>query len=394
MHTEREVLHPLTVKFEMRNNDTEQTTKYDSREKVIVHVGIWGIVVNFVYAIFKGIIGLASGSIAIFLDAINNLSDAISSIIAVGGTKLAMKPADKFHPFGHGRIEYVSAMAIAVLIVVVGIMSFVSAVGKIIHPTETHYTTTMLLIMATGVIAKLWLGIYTTNAGKRENSDSLSGSGTENIFDAIITFATIVSALILMIWDIDLDGWFGAAISLILTKAGIDILKDTFDDILGHRVDSMFSQKLKARIMSFAEVHGANDLILNNYGPDSMVGSVNIEVAEGMTAKQIHALTLKIQRDISETYGIYLAVGIYAYDNNPEHLEFQEEVRKTVMKHKGAMQLHGFIVDEKQKSVSFDVVTDFSVKNRKAFCRSLEEELESLHPEYKFYANPDLDYCD
>ena len=122
----------------MRNNDTEQTTKYDSREKVIVHVGIWGIVVNFVYAIFKGIIGLASGSIAKFLDAINNLSDAISSIIAVGGTKLAMKPADKFHPFGHGRIEYVSAMAIAVLIVVVGIMSFVSAVGKIIHPTETH----------------------------------------------------------------------------------------------------------------------------------------------------------------------------------------------------------------------------------------------------------------
>ncbi len=205
MHTEWEVLHPLTVKFEMRNNDTEQTTKYDSREKVIVHVGIWGIVVNFVYAIFKGIIGLASGSIAIFLDAINNLSDAISSIIAVGGTKLAMKPADKFHPFGHGRIEYVSAMAIAVLIVVVGIMSFVSAVGKIIHPTETHYTTTMLLIMATGVIAKLWLGIYTINAGKRENSDSLSGSGTENLFDAIITFATIVSALILMIWDIDLD---------------------------------------------------------------------------------------------------------------------------------------------------------------------------------------------
>ena len=171
--------------------------------------GIWGIVVNFVYAIFKGIIGLASGSIAIFLDAINNLSDAISSIIAVGGTKLAMKPADKFHPFGHGRIEYVSAMAIAVLIVAVGIMSFVSAVGKIIHPTETHYTTTMLLIMATGVIAKIWLGIYTINAGKRENSDSLSGSGTENLFDAIITFATIVSALILMIWDIDLDGWFG-----------------------------------------------------------------------------------------------------------------------------------------------------------------------------------------
>ena len=378
----------------MGNCDIRHKPKHGSREKQIVRVGIWGIVVNFVYALFKGVIGLASGSIAILLEAVNNLSDAVSSIIAVGGTKLAMKPADKFHPFGHGRIEYVSAFVIAAIIVGVGAVSFVSAVEKIIYPTATHYTTPMLLVMATGVIAKLWLGIYTMRVGKRENSDSLNGSGTENLFDAIITFATIVSALLLMVWDIDLDGWFGAAISLILVKAGAGILKDTSNDLLGHRADSKLSKRLKRQVMSHEGVYGAYDLILNNYGPDSIVGSVNIEVPGQMTAKELHLLTLKIQRDISENFGIYLAVGIYAHDDCAEHAALQESVRKTVMGRKGAMQLHGFIIDEENKTVSFDVVTDFSVKDRKAFSRTLGEELGAAHPQYKFLVNTDPDYCD
>ncbi len=378
----------------MGNCDIRHKPKHGSREKQIVRVGIWGIVVNFVYALFKGVIGLASGSIAILLDAVNNLSDAVSSIIAVGGTKLAMKPADKFHPFGHGRIEYVSAFVIAAIIVGVGAVSFVSAVEKIIYPTATHYTAPMLLVMATGVIAKLWLGIYTMRVGKRENSDSLNGSGTENLFDAIITFATIVSALLLMVWDIDLDGWFGAAISLILVKAGAGILKDTSNDLLGHRADSKLSKRLKRQVMSHEGVYGAYDLILNNYGPDSIVGSVNIEVPGQMTAKELHLLTLKIQRDISENFGIYLAVGIYAHDDCAEHAALQESVRKTVMGRKGAMQLHGFIIDEENKTVSFDVVTDFSVKDRKAFSRTLGEELGASHPQYKFLVNTDPDYCD
>ncbi len=378
----------------MGNCDIKHTPKHGSREKQIVRVGIWGIVVNFVYALFKGVIGLASGSIAILLDAVNNLSDAVSSIIAVGGTKLAMKPADKFHPFGHGRIEYVSAFVIAAIIVGVGAVSFASAVEKIVRPTDTHYTTPMLLVMATGVIAKLWLGIHTIRVGKRENSDSLNGSGTENLFDAIITFATIISALLLMVWGIDLDGWFGAAFSLILVKAGAGILKDTFNDLLGHRADSNLSRQLKSRITSYEEVYGAYDLILNNYGPDCMVGSVNIEVPGQMTARELHLLTLKIQRDISENYGIYLAVGIYAHDYSPEHAALQESVRKTVMGRKGAMQLHGFIVDGENKTVSFDVVTDFSVKDSKAFSRTLGEELNAAHPQYKFLVNTDPDYCD
>ena len=378
----------------MGNCDIKHKVERASRKKLIVHVGIWGIVVNFIYALLKGAIGFASGSIAILLDAVNNLSDAISSVIAVGGTKLAMKPADKRHPFGHGRIEYVSAFVIAAIIVSVGTMSFLSAVDKIIHPTATHYTTPMLLVMGTGVIAKLWLGLYTLRVGKREDSDSLNGSGTENLFDAIITLATIISALLLILWNIDLDGWFGAAISLVLVKAGGDILKDTFNDLLGHRADSKLSKQLKSRIISHEGVYGVYDLILNSYGPGNMVGSVNIEVPGQMTAKQLHLLTLGIQRDIYNNYGIYLAVGIYAHDDNPEHVAFRESVRKKVMECQGAIQLHGFIIDEDHKIVSFDVVTDFSVKDRKAFSRKIEEELSAAHPEYKFLVNTDPDYCD
>ena len=171
----------------------------EQRTRSIVRAGLMGIAVNFVYALLKGGIGLMSGSIAIFLDALNNMSDAVTAVIAAAGARLARRPADRFHPFGHGRVEYLSSLAISVIIVVIGVMSLTSAVRKIIHPEAAHYTLLMLLIMATGVVAKLSLGIYTLRAGRRESSDSLRGAGTENLFDAFVTLATILSALILSV---------------------------------------------------------------------------------------------------------------------------------------------------------------------------------------------------
>lgn len=378
----------------MKKEELVQNISADTRKQTIVRVGVWGIVVNVAYAVLKGLIGVVSGSIAILLDAVNNLSDAVSSIIAVGGIKLAMKPADKFHPFGHGRIEYISAMVIAVIIVAVGAMSIIGSVSKILHPSNTHYTWLMLLIMATGVVAKLWLGLYTLRKGKSEDSDSLYGSGMENLYDAIITFATIVSALIWFAWGLDLDGWFGAAISIFLIVTGAEIMRDTFDDILGHRVDSSLSKQLKSHIASFPDVMGAYDLILNNYGPSRMVGSVNIEVPEDMNAKDIQKLTERIQRDVEDRYRIYLAIGIYASARDEKTLKFQNDVRAIVMEHSGAIQLHGFMVDEEEKYVTFDIVTDFSVKNREVFRHGIEDELHSVYPQYNFRINIDNDYSD
>lgn len=362
------------------------------RAKRIVRVGLWGIAVNFLYAGLKGAIGLLSGSIAVAIDAVNNLNDAITSVIAVGGIKLASKPADRQHPFGHGRIEYVGAMVISTLIVIVGAAAFVNAVEKIISPTETHYNAAMLVIMATGVVAKFSLGVYTARTARSLNSDSLRGSGAENLFDSIVGLGTMVSAGILMIWGIDLDGWFAAAISLVLVRSGLKILKSTFNDILGSRIDAGLSARIKADIMEFPQVEGVYDLIINTYGARNMVGSVNIEVPETLTAREIHALTLRIQRRLSSRYHLYMAVGIYAASGDPEVKRLKAGVEAVVKSCKGARELHGFFVYGQE--VSFGIVVDFSVRDRGAFAQRMQEKLHGEFPAYTFNVNVDIDYCD
>ena len=231
-------------------------------------------------------------------------------------------------------------------------------------------------------------------AGKREKSDSLNGSGAENLFDSLVTLGTIASALILIIWHIDLDGWVAAILSTVLVKAGLKILRRTFNEILGRRIDSQFSQMLKKEIKAFPKVGGAYDLIVNNYGPDSMVGSVNIEVPEQTTAKEIHELTQNIKQYIHQEYNIHLAVGIYAQSQNPETIKLREEIAAAVMKHPGAMEIHGFLLNENQKKISFDVVADFSVKNHHTFCNQIATQLHAAFPKYTFAVNADLDYSD
>lgn len=376
----------------MANGNNLSQSPLNLRAKRIVRVGLWGIAVNFLYAGLKGAIGFFSGSIAISIDAVNNLNDAITSVIAVGGIKLASKPADRQHPFGHGRIEYIGAMVISTLIVIVGAAAFVNAVEKIITPTATHYNATMLVIMATGVVAKFALGVYTTRAGRSLDSDSLKGSGAENLFDSVVGLGTMVSAGILMVWGIDLDGWFAAAISLVLVRSGLKILKSTFNDILGSRIDAELSNRIKKDILEFPQVEGAYDLIINNYGAKNLVGSVNIEVPETLTAREIHALTLKIQRKLSTRYHLYMAVGIYASSSDPEVKKLKAEVETVVMSCKGARQLHGFFVEGGE--VSFDIVVDFSVKDREKFAGEMQEKLHYKFPAYTFNVNVDIDYCD
>lgn len=362
------------------------------RQKRIIRVGLWGVAVNFLYAVLKSAIGYQSGSIAVFLDAMNNLNDAVSSVIAIGGIKLATMPADRKHPFGHGRIEYISAMVISALIVVLGVTSLVNATEKIINPTRTHYNITMIMIMCTGVVAKLWLGLYTIRAGKREKSDLLNASATENLFDSFVTLATIVSAVILMAWGIDLDGWFAAAISLILIKAGWKILRRTFNDLLGRRVDSSLSTQIKQTVGSFPNVCGAYDLIVNNYGHDRNVGSINIEVPERMTAREIHALSQDIHHKVMDEYNVYLVVGIYSRPDSKEDAELRQRVEHAVTAHQGAQHIHGFLANGQE--VSFHVVCDFKVKNGKEFCLKLKGDLERDFPGHTFNISPDMDYCD
>ena len=243
-----------------------------SRDKIIIRTSIIGILANIFLAAFKAGVGILSHSIAIVLDAVNNLSDAMSSVITIVGTKLAGKQPDKKHPLGYGRIEYLSATIISLIVLYAGITSFVESIKKILQPEKADYGTITLVIVAVAVVVKLILGRYVKGIGEEVKSDSLIASGSDAMLDSIISASTLVAALIYLGTGISLEAWLGALISVIIMKSGFEMLRGTISQILGERVSGKFTKEIKATICTLPNISGAYDLILHNYGPDRYVG--------------------------------------------------------------------------------------------------------------------------
>ncbi|MBQ4238115.1 MAG: cation transporter, partial [Ruminococcus sp.] len=239
-----------------------------SRDEKIIRTSVIGILANVLLAGFKAIMGILSNSIAITLDAVNNISDAASSIITIIGTKLAGKSPDKKHPFGYGRIEYLSAMIIAVIVLYAGITSFVESIKKIITPETPDYTPVVLIIVAVAVLVKIVLGRYVKSVGDKINSESLINSGKDATLDSIISASTLAAAAVYLIWGISLEAWLGAIISIVIIKSGIEMLISALSQILGESADAQLAREIKKTVCSFSEVLGAYDLVLHDYGPD------------------------------------------------------------------------------------------------------------------------------
>jgi cation diffusion facilitator family transporter len=365
-----------------------------TRDKIIVKTAITGIAVNVMLVIFKALVGLMANSIAIILDAVNNLSDALSSIITIVGTKLAMKPADKKHPLGHGRIEYLTAMLIAGIVLFAGVTALIEAGKKILHPAVTHYSVITLIVVAVAIVTKLLLGSYTKKKGQEVDSGALKASGADALFDAVVSAATLFGAAVNMIWGLNIDGWLGAVISVVIIKAGIEMLSETLDHILGKRVDSKLSQELKAEIRSFDGVLGAYDLYLENYGPQRMIGSAHIEIYDTMSAKDIHELTRNLTIYIYKKYSIYLTFGIYAVNTQDDDvIRLRNEFTSYALSLNGALQTHGFYIDKTSGTVTFDVVIAFGI-SRELFRQELLAGLSNMHPEYQYQIQLDIDYSD
>ena len=253
------------------------------------------------------------------MDAVNNLTDALSSIITIIGAKLANRPPDKNHPYGYGRIEYFSSVIIAAIVLWAGITAFMESWPKIFTPDVTNYTTVSLVIIAVAIVVKLALGRYVKSVGEDINSQALVASGSDALFDSILSLSTLVAALISIFFHISLEGILGVIISIVIIKASIDMIRETLDSMIGARVDSELSRKIKDSICELPEVYGAYDLSLHNYGPEDMQGSVHVEVDDSLTALEIHNLTRKISIKIYEEFSIILTVGIYARNIEPPH---------------------------------------------------------------------------
>jgi cation diffusion facilitator family transporter len=371
-----------------------QVNEKMSRDREIIRASVIGILANVLLAGFKAVVGLMSHSIAIVMDAVNNISDAASSIITIVGTKLAGKAPDRKHPFGHGRVEYLSAMLISILVLYAGLTAFIESVKKIIHPETPDYAPVTLVIVAVAVAVKILLGRYVKSVGERMNSDSLVNSGEDATLDSVISASTLVAAGIYLLFGISLEAWLGAIIALIIIKSGIEMLRDTLSQILGERADAELARAIKDTIISDPQVSGAYDLVLHNYGPDAFQGSVHIEIPDTLSASEIDKLIRKISVEVYRKHHVILtAVGVYSVNTrDPKAIEAREKVREIVMSHENALQMHGFFLDEEDKAIRFDVVISFDEKDRGSLYRHICQDVQKVYPDYTIQAALDTDF--
>lgn len=367
-----------------------------SRDKIIVRTSITGIAANVLLAAFKAVVGAISGSIAIVLDAVNNISDAASSLITIIGTKLASREPDKKHPFGYGRVEYLSAMIISVIVLYAGITSLVESVKKIIEPETPDYSAVTLIIVAAAVLVKIFLGRYVKKTGERVNSDSLINSGKDAVLDSVISASTLVAAVIFLLTGLSLEAWLGAVISVIIIKSGIEMLRETLSEILGERADISLAKEIKKTVLSFPEVSGAYDLVLHNYGPDNYNGSIHIEVPDTLSAAELDELIRAVTTKVYLEQNVILtAIGVYSLNTKDEKaVGMRNEISSLVLSKEHVLQMHGFYVNEEKKTIRFDVIVSFDAKDRRAVYDEICSEVAALYPDYSFEIVLDTDFSE
>lgn len=372
----------------MSNNQAQEM----NRDQVIIRTSVIGILANLLLVAFKVFVGIVSNSIAVILDAVNNLSDALSSIITIVGTKLSGKLPDKQHPLGYGRIEYLSAMIVSGIVLYAGITSAVESVKKIIHPEKPDYSTVSLVIIAVAVVVKVLLGRYVKAQGKKVNSGSLVASGSDAMNDAILSGSVLACAILFKLTGLSLEPFVGLVISVFIIKSGIEMMRETLDQILGMRADKEVTDKIKAILTEEPQVHGAYDLILHNYGPDRDLASVHIELPDTMTVREVDRLTRQLEAKVYRETGVILTgVGLYSYNTgNDEAARIQNDVREKVLAHDWAVQFHGFYVDTEARQMQFDVVMSFDIQPKEGL-KILHEEIQRAYPGYSIAIAPDVD---
>ena len=365
------------------------------REKTIVRTSIVGIVTNVLLVGFKAFVGLMSNSIAIILDAVNNLSDALSSVVTIIGAKLGAKQPDKKHPLGYGRIEYLSSMIVAALVLYAGITSLVESIKKIIHPEAADYNTVSIIIISVAIVVKLILGMYVKKQGKKVNSGALVASGSDALFDAILSASVLASAIVYLVWGISLEAYVGVIIAGFIIKAVVEMMIETLNDIIGKREDAETTKELKRVGCEEESVLGAYDVTLFNYGPNKNYGSVHVELPDTLTVDEVDRITRRIQTNVFHKTGVILTgIGVYSHNtSNDAAAQMRNKIQETVLSHDWALQMHGFYADTEKKTVRFDVVVSFDA-DRKEALETLCSEVSALYPEYEVLIVPDVDVAD
>ena len=281
------------------------------------------------------------------------------------------------------------------IVLYAGITALIESVKKVISPEKPDYSVISLVIIAVAVAVKIVLGLYVKKQGVKVNSGSLIASGSDALFDAIVSGSVLVSAIIYMIWGVSLEAYVGILISGFIIKSGIEMISETVNDIIGRRSDPELTKQIKSIISSHEGVRGAYDLIINNYGPDKNYASVHIEVPDSMTANEIDMIERHLTEDVYVETGIILtAIGVYSYNNRDEAaVKIRDDVERIVLAHDWAIQVHGFYIEIPAKDMRFDVVLSFGIEPKEAL-RIIHAELAEAYPGYRIIIAPDVDLSD
>ena len=366
------------------------------REQQIIRVSIIGIITNVFLAGFKFTVGFLANSVAIMADALNNASDVMSSLVTIIGTKLAGRPADKQHPYGHGRVEYITAEVISAIVLYAGITALIESAREILSPETPEYSAATLIVVAAGVAVKIVLGRYVSSQGKKLSSDALKDSGQDALMDSAVSTTTLLGAFAFLGFGLNLEAYLGVFISAMIIKAGFEMFRETTSKILGERIESEISSAIKETICETEGIFGAYDLILTNYGPDRLMGSVHVEVPDFWTADKIDTVSREIAHNVYTKHHVALAaIGVYSRNSsNDGVMKMQNRITEAVMSQKYVLQIHGFNCNVKERVIRFDIVIDFAAPDSGQVQRDVTEAVKKLYPAFSVIVQPDSDFSD
>lgn len=354
----------------------EQTEDVQVRTSYGVLSSIVGIFCNVLLFAAKFLIGALMHSISVMADGFNNLSDAASSIIGFVGVKMAEKPADEEHPFGHGRIEYIAALVVAFLVIEVGLSFLKSSIGKLKNPEEITFELVPFLILVLSIGVKLWLAYFNRKLGKKIDSKVMLATAADSMGDVITTSATILSILVCTFTGFNIDGIAGLVVSLIVMWAGVGIAKDTLEPLIGQAADPELVAKIKQEVESYEGIAGTHDLIVHNYGPNRSMASIHAEVPRDVDIEASHEIIDRIEREVSKKLGIFLVIHMDPVEVRDERvLAVKETLEKVVKDLDPETTFHDFrmIWGEKRISLIFDVLVPFSYDKEKQ--KNLEKQI-------------------
>lgn len=347
-----------------------------------------GIICNLILFGIKLVIGTLLNSIAVTADAFNNLSDATSSIIGFVGTKLANRPADKEHPFGHGRYEYVAALIVAFLVLEVGLSCLKSSFSKILHPEPLEFQLYLVIILVISILVKVWLGLFNRKLGKRINSSIMKATAADAFGDVGITSATVVSVLLVKFAGLNIDGYIGLVVSIFVLLSGVNILKETIQPLLGLAISVEDYERISRFVEKYDLIVGSHDLILHNYGPSALMATIHAEVPDTTAMDKAHDVIDQIERDAKEELGILLVIHM-----DPVAVDDEQAMtaKKTVLDElekldeKGTIHDFRMVKGEEESKLIFDLVVphDYSVTKENDLIDRLKEKVQEVNGHYE-----------